>query len=234
MKIDFLQNLMSSLTSGAIFTGIIYLFGKKFAGRWLDSKFEQRLLTLEHENELVIETHKAELNKAINKLTHLHLKEYEVIPEAWSLLMHAIDKIQILTSPLKTVPNFSKMDDKQLSNFIETHNFLNKDEKIRFINSYDKHETYLDLLFYEDLHMAGKAFNRFHYYIIKNSIFLSRDLKDAFDTIESEIWDVWIEMETAHEVQDRKIKTANWNKVKDVIVARKNEIELLIYNKLHE
>jgi len=91
------------VAAGGGLTLIAYQIFKRFAVKWLDSKFEERLQALKHKHGKEIERLRFEIAKLLDRATKLHQREFEVLPEAWSKLNDAFWNTQSVSRSVKCI-----------------------------------------------------------------------------------------------------------------------------------
>ena len=76
--------------------GIFILLGKK----WIESIFQKNLEIYKRTQNQELENFKYKINSLFSRVSKIHEKEFEVLPEIWSRLHDAKDIISALVSPL--------------------------------------------------------------------------------------------------------------------------------------
>lgn len=67
-------------------TAIAYAIFKNLGEKWLDARFDERLAAYKHEQQKELEQVRFKITALLDRATKLHQREFEVLPEAWSLL----------------------------------------------------------------------------------------------------------------------------------------------------
>jgi hypothetical protein len=83
--------------------GIIGKLIHSFLKKWLDTKFDKRLLDV-----------KSQLDTILNDRIKLSDKEYETLPEAWLRIFNAFGKTLSSTSGFSAFPDVNAMSDAEL------------------------------------------------------------------------------------------------------------------------
>ena len=65
--------------------GIFTYFGRS----WLDNKFSKGLENFKHQQNLQMEQYRFEINSLFNRISKIHEKEFEVLPELWFKLQNS-------------------------------------------------------------------------------------------------------------------------------------------------
>jgi len=205
-------------------TAIAYLtftfLGKKTVETW----FTKKLKKFEYD-----------LNSLFNRVTKIHEKEFEVLPEAWSKMQDALGRISSLVAMLKTWPDLDRMNEIELEEFIDQSK-LRKSEKEKLRSSPKKLDYYTKTIFWHDLQETHRAFEDFHNYIVHNQVFLSSDLQEQFGKLDDIMWSAIIERkvgEGGEDLASRDMRINAYKQVRDDINPIKDEIAGLIQKRLH-
>lgn len=164
----------------AITYGTLRWFGK----RWFEHQFNQRLEELRRKQNEILEETRYEIDKRFDRVTKIHEKEFEVLPEAWRLLQNAYGKLISVASPLQSWPNLNRYSEEELEAFLENsdlHNF--QKEELREAD--DKLQYYQEKAYWLRLNEARQDLQKFRDFIRHNNIFISSDLSELFSEIES-------------------------------------------------
>lgn len=101
-----------------IFTsGLAVAIFKLWGENWLNNKFAKNL-----------EDHKAKINSLFSRISKIHEKEFEVLPEAWRKLQEAMGHVSSIAEPLKQYPDLNRMTDEPLAGFLKKSR-LREDQK---------------------------------------------------------------------------------------------------------
>ncbi len=87
--------------------------------KWIENQFSKSLQKYKHEQSKELEETKYTINSLFSRVTKIHEKEFEVLPNAWELLHNAIAELTKFTSILKQYPNLDVMTDVQLDAFLK-------------------------------------------------------------------------------------------------------------------
>lgn len=213
--------------SAAIAYAIFLFLGKK----WIENKFAERLEKYRHEQNKELEEVRYRINALFNRITKIHEKEIEVLPEAWSRLHQVLSLLSQLTSPLQKYPDLNRMTDPQLKEFLNQSR-LHDFEKEEIIKVSDKVKYYTDQIFWHDLYDVKMAFSNFHNYIEINRVFLSNDLKEQFTKIDDVMWNSLLEREIGHGAGDGKMWREANKRIRDEVVPLRDKIEELVQERL--
>ena len=146
--------------SAAIAFLLFSLLGKNLIESW----FSKNLKSYEYQ-----------INSLFNRVTKIHEKEFEVLPQAWGKLQDALSQVGQIASPLQSYPDFKWMSETEFQEFLETTK-LRKHEKEELVAAPDRNKFYQEKIFWHELHDARSRINNLHNFLIYNKIFLSKDL----------------------------------------------------------
>jgi hypothetical protein len=213
--------------TAAMAYGLFRFLGEK----WIENKFAEKLEAYKHKQQQELEQTRYTINSLFSRVSKIHEKEFEVLPEAWSQMHDALFSLTRFTKPFKQYPNVDAMTEPQLDNFLK-QSPIAEFQKQTLKEERNKLEYYRECVFYHELNEVKKACSTFHTYTQKNSIFLSPDLKEYFSKIDDLMWDAAVDKEVGHEAQDREMKKEAWKKVKEEVIPLKNKIEELVQARL--
>ena len=212
----------------AVAYGLFLFFGRK----WIENKFSQKLEEYKNEQRKELESYKFKINSLFNRITRIHEKEIEVLPEAWSKLQDAKGIISWLVSPLQSYPDFNRMTQAEIRASLKD-DLLEEFQIEELIKTEDKNRYYQEKIFWHRLSNAKKTFAEQHNYITKNRIFLSEDLKALFEEASDLLWEALIGKEIGESSKDYKIMHEAYKKLRDNIDDVLGRIEKQVQERLH-
>jgi len=219
------------ITYGGGGAAVAYGIFRIFTEKWLDNRFAERLEALRHSQSKELEDVRYKINALFDRVTKIHEKEFEVLPEAWSRLTEALAHVAAFVSHLQRYPDLDQMSQPELEAFLSKSR-LDKIEKEKLIASTSRLGYYRERIFWYQLFDVNKFCREFHVYIQKNSIFLSEDLKENFTKIDDLMWSCIIDREIGHEAKDHKIWISASKRVRDEAEPLKKNIEALVQQRL--
>jgi hypothetical protein len=193
-----LSPLWSWLLSTAGVLAIVWacakFLGQKWAEKWIDQHFNQKLEAFKAVQQERLEAYKADQQRELERLRHLlsgriskiHEKEFEVLPKAWLMLIELRGAAQhALDLTMKPYPGFRNFSSAQLEDFLKSEpvNWLAdyQKEELRNAGSADKQEKYyMDALQSHSLNEANEKHRKFLNYLIENQIFMTDELREKF------------------------------------------------------
>jgi len=224
--------LFEILAVGGGASAIAYGFFKLLGEKWLEAKFSERLEKLKHEQERELEMHRLQINSLFSRISKIHEKEFDVLPNAWNKLQEALGYVSRFTSPAQYYPNFFSMTQPEIAAFL-LQSRLNEVDKKKVIDSLDRDQTYKEIIFWYDLKDVRTAVGEFHNYILINRIFLSKELFEKFGALDTMLTGAVSDREVAHVSQDVKLKLASYKIFGDDLTKLVNEVEKLVQERLH-
>jgi hypothetical protein len=202
MIADVLQNVFSTIGAllvagggGAVAT---WLFLKLFAERWLNSKFERQLQSYKHAQEREIEELRFRINSLFDRKTKLHQREFEIVPEAWGRLVEAHAHVKAFTSYMQSYPDVNRMNPAQFEEFLKDSKLATW-QQTELRASGDKNKYYQKARFHQRSSECRHHCHELHVYVKRNGIFLPKELKSAFTTLDDLIFGALIEHEINEE-----------------------------------
>jgi hypothetical protein len=162
---------------------IIYWLFKLLAEKWLNAKFEERLSAYKHAQQKELEQLRFEISALLDRTVKLHQREFDVLPEAWSLLTDAFSITRPIGLGVAIAPNINTMTAAQFDYFLEKIPLVTwQKEELRAAT--DRGRYYLDAISWHDLNRAHDACGKFHVYLLKNGIFIPPAIKEKFSDMD--------------------------------------------------
>jgi len=163
----------------ALAYAVFMFLGKK----WIESKFDERFATFKHAQEQELERYHHQVNILLSRVTKIHEKEIEILPELWQKLQDALGNVSSLTSRLQYYPDFQYMSQETFEEFLKDSK-LNDADKKQLVSAPDKNEFYKKTIFWYNLRDAKASVREYRNFMAYNRIFLSKDLKLEFEKID--------------------------------------------------
>lgn len=175
MPEKFFEIIGKVITYGGGSVAIAYAVFTFLGKKWVENLFHKRLESYKYDHKKEIENLKYQINSLLSRVTKIHEKEFEVLPEAWSKLHDALDIISGLTAPFQQYPDLNRLTKIEIDNFVRDCK-LQEYQKKELLETDDKTEYYIEKIFWHNLSAARNVYSEFHKYITRNRIFLSPDL----------------------------------------------------------
>jgi hypothetical protein len=137
--------------------GIFTLLGKK----WIESIFQKNLESYKRKQNQELENFKYKINSLFSRVSKIHEKEFEVLPEIWSKVHDAKDIISALVSPFQSHPDFNSMNEIEIRKSLESSKF-HEHQIEELINSSDKNRYFTERVIWHRISDARKKFSEFH------------------------------------------------------------------------
>lgn len=161
--------------TGAVAAGVAYWIFKTLAKGWLDSRFQKDLEEFKAANLREVERLKAELSRYADRATKFHVREYEVLPEAWGLMNKAYGACHQAIAAFQQLPDLDRMSAPQLDAWLADSDLKDfQKEEIR--ESARKIDKYSEFLTWKQIGDAHQAVAEFQNYIIIQGVFIEEDL----------------------------------------------------------
>jgi len=97
-------------------SAIAYLLFRTLATKWIESRFSERLEAFKHQQNQEIEHLRFRINTMMDWNVKLHQREFDVLPETWSLLTEAFNTIEPIALGFQQYPDLDKMSSSALMN----------------------------------------------------------------------------------------------------------------------
>jgi hypothetical protein len=208
-----------------------YWIFKLFGKNWISNYFSKELEEFKKEKEKELIEYKHNINALFNRITKIHEKEIEVLPQAWDKLQDAIGYISYLTSYLRQYPDFDNMPPEAIEDFLKGSK-LKDSHKKELRKAEHKNAYYMRKIFFYELADSKKTFHEFNNYIIKNRIFLSDDLKNEFSKAADLLQDAIIDKEIGKQSESPEFTREAYRKIQNEIDPIRDEIERLVQKRL--
>ena len=209
------------LAVGGGAAGVAYLLFKVFATKWIETKFSEQL-----------EDYKYKINSLFNRITKIHEKEFEVLPEMWKRLLDAYSKVVEITLPMQEYPDLNRMPPKEFEDFLAKSN-LTAYHKEQLAKETDKNRYYQDIHYKYRVVESRKLIHEFHSYVLYNKIFLETSLYDKFREVDNVLSQAVQTYEEGKEYDDYKQVIEAYKLLDKKVEAIIEQIEKLVQERLH-
>jgi hypothetical protein len=182
---------------GTVVGGIAYTLFQRFGEKWLDAKFERKLVDHRHEQQKELEQVRLKINTLFDRTIKLHQREFEVLPKVWAKLNHAYWEACALVAPTQRYPDLSRMAKEQFEEFVATCK-LDKWGKEQLLGKSELHRNdfYIERVYWPRLHNVKDLAHDAHIYILENGIFLHSQIKEQFSALSDMVWEALVENES--------------------------------------
>jgi len=226
---NFILQIVAVGGGSAVLAYIIFTWLGK---TWLENKFTERLEEYKRKQNQELEHYRYQINALFNRITKIHEKEFEVLPETWKILQDALGLVSALTAIYQTYPDLRSMNTNELEEFILKSEF-SETQKNKLREATDKNEMFVQLIFWKRAEKAMQAVNDFHNYLIYNKIFLTKDLFDRFSKADNILRDIVIKWQYRKQ-SERDLPFEETHKVLTNEIAKiVEEIEKQVQERLH-
>jgi hypothetical protein len=203
--------------------GITIIFIKLFGNKILEQQFEKGL-----------ERYRFKIHSQFDRISKIHQKEFETLPELWKHLLDAIGVLSHISNPVQRYPSLNKMSDPQLEEFLKV-SMLMDSEKEELKQSRDKVSYYMKAIYFHKIDDAIKKVADFHNYLLYNKIFLTDELFNSFEKIDDFLSTALAKLEVAGEGDkfDYNMQMEVRKLIMGDVEKSKNELAKLIQQRLH-
>jgi len=226
-----LQFIGAVIAVGGTAAGAAYAIFMFTGKNWIEEKFAERLEAFKHEQNKELEEIRYHINAQFNRITKIHEKEIEVLPEAWVRLQKAVGQLQFFISPGRQYPNLDVLDEDHLEEYLSDTDFKEWEKK-ELREADKKVQKYHERIFWHELDETRQLARSFHMYFQENRIFLSTDLKELFKKVDDIVWESMTKKQAEHEYKDFKQDRVPYTKVREEIEPLVKDIEALVQQRL--
>jgi hypothetical protein len=156
--------------------GVAYWIFQTLGKGWLDAHFARDLEALKATNVREAERLKADLSRYADRASKFHIREYEVLPEAWGLMNKAYGACHGAISQFQQYSDLDKMTSPQLEAWLEGCG-LEDFQKVEIQNTSRKNDKYISFYTWKQISDAQKASGEFQNYVILQGVFIDEDLQ---------------------------------------------------------
>lgn len=207
--------------------GLFRWLGKRWLKGWIDQYFQKQLEEFKHEKNKELEQLRHDINTLFSRISKVHEKEFEVLPNAWKLLNEANGRVFQLIKALREWPEFSRLSSDQLEAFLK-HSRLLDFQKEELRAAPDQLKYYEEKMFWIELDDAKNARAALNNYLALNSIFMTPDLREKFGEINRALINVisceQVEHTSGHNDSVQKSRDGSLSRIEDLF--GKIEIEV--------
>ena len=209
MTTDIVHWLLAAVGVGGGCTAVAYFAFKFLATKWLENKFAERLEAYKHEQQKELEQLKFQINASFDRLTKLHQHEFQVLPDAWALLINAFVEARAFISSLQSYPDLTSMKPAQFAEFVEACPLATwQKEELKSVPQEDKNDYYQDKIFWHSCKSAGNLSDECHTFLRKNGIFIEKEIKEQFQTVDQLIREAIVMRQSI-----RRYGVQDWEKI---------------------
>lgn len=178
---------------GGVLVTVVYQAFKHFAAKWLDARFDERLQSLKHGHDQEIESLRFRIASLLDRTVKLHQREFDVLPEAWGKLNDAYWYVKSFISPMQSYPDLDAMGPLQLEEFIASCTLLEWQKVEIRQTSKERTALYIKQIFWHKLAEAQNQCRDGYTYLMKNGIFIDREIYKQLLEIHDLVWNALIE-----------------------------------------
>ncbi|AGS20109.1 hypothetical protein REMIM1_CH00238 [Rhizobium etli bv. mimosae str. Mim1] len=121
-----------------------YALFKVLGEKWLNQKFAERLEAYKSEQARELERLRHKINSVFDRTKRLHDREYEVLPEVWSLLVDAKSWAGGYLSAFRQYADVNKLSAQELDEFL-SHTRFSEAQRREIKTTSDKQKAYIKI-----------------------------------------------------------------------------------------
>lgn len=231
MSDQILETLAKFTALGGGSAAVAVLLFKYFSKSWIENKFSERLEQFKHLQNIEIQNLSVKIDSKLSAVLKLQEKEFETLTEAWSKLDEAHIHVTSLVSPAQQYPDLDGMTPDRLDEFLSECD-LRETQKTEIIQSREKTKRYIEVMFWYRLHAVRLACSDLNRYVVRYGIFFPPSLKKYFYQIVEKLNAAVLDKSLGHEMNDYKLQSESWEKLKNEISPLFGIIEDEIHNRL--
>jgi hypothetical protein len=186
--------------AGAVTAFSLWLF-KLLASKWLDNQFARDLEEFRHQHQSELQRLKLEIDALLDRTIKLHGKEFEALPQAWSLLNDAYGAVAAMCSRIQSYANLENMTTDQLNEFLRKAD-LPEWKKDELRTSSEKNKIYSNAVKWTALCVTENARWASQSYVLKNGIFFPEEIRTQFMALDQLMYSACIERRISLENSD--------------------------------
>jgi hypothetical protein len=199
---DFLKLIGGIATIGVASSTCAYAVFRILTTKWIDTRFSERLEAFKHQQNQEIEHLRFRIGTMMDWNVKLHQREFNVLPETWSLLTEAFYTIEPITLGIQQYPGLDKMSSEQLDEFLEDSP-LTGTRKLELKMTGNKVSYYSKIKTSHDINKAVDAYNIYHQTFAKNAIFIIEPIKTKFTEVDVMLKEAIIERQVQPQKFDK-------------------------------
>lgn len=142
---------------------------------WLEKAFQKELADFNATKNQELEHLRTELGRFHDRALRFNAVEYEMLPRSWELLKRAEGSVAHCWRRLRQSPDFDRMTEADLEDFLETTDFSSAEKK-KIREAQNKRHFYAEIINWNDIQSARNAFIEFNNLLVENDIFFDDEL----------------------------------------------------------
>ncbi len=178
-------NIIAILGGGTLIiatvVGAAWWIFQTFSGKWLDSRFNERLEAYKLAGAVEIARVQFSIDAKLDRATKLHAHEFDVLPKAFDMLCSTAGAVNALIEKDPKYPDLSQATDHELDALLEETPLSDHDKaEIRANKGFSLQPTYIKVKRRHLMTTAVAETQTLHNYLASKSIFIQPDLREKF------------------------------------------------------
>jgi len=201
------QVVASAALAGIIaFVGLLFMLPSKIVNKRLNLWFDQQLEAFKGEQNKEIETLKEQLNHLTDRGRLSNEREYAATAKAWESYVDAHFATMQSVAAFINFPDLNALADEDLEEFLQSNEFSAR-QVADLRSARDKNRTFGNIMQLRLINRAGQALHDTRDLIMKQSVFIDRDLQGMFDQNLDRLTRAWAEERVNFGRRDAEIRT---------------------------
>ncbi|WP_415881511.1 hypothetical protein [Neptuniibacter sp. QD34_54] len=227
---QFFETVGTIIAYGGGSAGVSYLLFQYLGKTWIENKFNQRLQSLKHDQNIEVQRLRVEIDSLLNGAVKLQEVEFKILPLIWKKLYSAQQHVSALVSPTERYVKINKLNDDELEDLLSQTKFM--DSQKNELKRTKSTDLYRELQFRYELIETNRVFNEFIDCFSENSVLFDPAIKEILNQATKLFRAAIVSKEVGRECNDWKMQNEGWDKLKKEIDPLVDQIESLIYSRL--
>lgn len=203
---------LSNVTLGSVLGALVVSGGggaaigvglfKVFGAKWLDSRFDERLQKLRHDHDREIEELRFRISSLLDRSNRLTAREFEVLPEAWTLVFEAHVQVASVLTRLRRMPDLERASMAVLQDVLERTDFAAwEKEELRALPVKDRNAYFWKHTEAHAIYQAKTSVRDASNYLAKKGLFLESEVQRRLKAFADDAWQAVVTFELLAEMR---------------------------------
>jgi hypothetical protein len=186
-----MENITSILAGIIAALPLAYTFFIWIGKKTVEKKIAESLLDFEHNKNKEIEKLRSDISNIFSRVSKIHEKEFEILPELWQKLQFSLGAVNSLVSILQEYIDVEIYHQEELLGYFSALDFK-KYQIDEILSSNDRQKCYQKHFKYYQMKKANKLLYEFHDYVLLNKVFLDNDLYTLFNQADTILFKAYL------------------------------------------